>query len=345
VQEAISKKVEQVVQTEAPIRALSVVTPCYNEEGNVRELYERVKKVLLDLPQYTYEHIFIDNASRDKTVDILREIAAEDQRVKVIVNARNFGQVRSPYWAILQANGDAVIGLAADLQDPPELIQSFVTEWEKGSAVVLGVKATTEEGGLMAWARRRYYSTLATMSDVEIVANATGFGLYDRRVVEIIRDMRDPNPYFRGLLAEIGLPIAQIPYAQPNRAAGSSSNNFFTLFDLAMLGMTTLGGFALAAASLFLAFAYLVAKLLFWDYFPMGVAPIVIGLFFTFSVQLFFIGMLGEYVASIHTHVVRRPIVVELERINFGSESSRAFADQHVAPEEASGTPNESKDI
>ncbi len=309
------------------MRFISVITPCYDEEENVREVYSRVKAVFEGLPRYRYEQIFIDNASRDRTVEILREIAAADGNVKVIVNTRNFGQVRSPFHALLAARGDAVIGLAADLQDPPELIPEFLNNWERGFKVAVGVKAGGEESWPMSWVRDGYYRMLARLSDVEPIRNSTGFGLCDREVVEIIRRMNDPYPYFRGLLPEIGFPIARIEYVKPLRKRGKTKNNFYTLFDLAMLGITThskmplrlatIGGFALSALSLVVALAYLVAKLIFWYRFPAGIAPILIGLFVAFSVQLFFLGLLGEYVSAVHTQTQRRPLVVEKERINF----------------------------
>jgi glycosyltransferase involved in cell wall biosynthesis len=308
-------------------RLISVVTPCYNEEGNVRELYEQVKAALAVVPAYRYEHIFIDNASKDDTVEKLRALAAEDKRVKVIVNVRNFGHIRSPYHAVMQAEGDAVVCLASDLQDPPDLIPRFIERWEAGFKVALGVKEKTEEGWPMRPLRRLYYRLLSRVSDVEMVADATGFGIYDRVVIELLRNMNEQYPYVRGLLAEIGYPIARVAYFQPLRKHGKTSNNFYTLFDMAMLGLTThskvplrlatFGGFLLSAASLALAVAYLVAKLAFWDRFPIGVAPVLIGLFLTFSVQLFFMGLMGEYIGAVHTQTLRRPMVVEKERINF----------------------------
>jgi len=309
------------------MRFVSVVTPCFNEEENVREVYLRVREAFSTLPGYRYEHLFIDNASRDGTVAVLREIASSDPNVRVIVNTRNFGHVRSPFHATLVARGEAVIGLAADLQDPPSLVPEFLKAWESGSKVVLGVKAATVESWPMSWIRRAYYRLLARVADVEIVRDSTGFGLVDREVVEILRRMNEPYPYVRGLLAEIGYPIATVPYSQPARRRGKTKNNFYTLFDLAMLGLTThskiplrlatLAGFGLSFLSLLVALAYLVAKLVFWYRYPAGVAPILIGLFVSFSIQLFFLGLLGEYVAAVHTLSVHRPLVVERERINF----------------------------
>ena len=311
-----------------PTKLISVVTPCYNEEGNVRELYEQIRAVFEGLKdKYRYEQIFIDNASKDGTVAELRKLAAADPNVKVILNVRNFGQVRSPAHALMQAHGDAVIGMASDLQDPPELIPQFLARWEEGFKVALGVRASTEESWPMASIRGVYYRLLSRVSDVETVPYATGFGLFDREVMDIFRAMADPYPYFRGILAELGFPIARIPYDQPLRKRGLTSNNFYTLFDLAMLGFTThskvplrlatLAGFGLSGLSLFVAFGYLVAKLVFWSQFQMGVAPLLIGIFATFSVQLFFLGLLGEYIGAVHTQLARRPLVIERERINF----------------------------
>jgi glycosyltransferase involved in cell wall biosynthesis len=313
---------------------ITVVTPCYNEEGNVRELYSAVRRIFERLPQYRYEHLFIDNASKDATPEILRTLAAADQNVKVILNARNFGQVRSPYHALLQAEGDVAIVMACDFQDPPELIPTFLERWEAGYRIVLGVKESAEEHGLFYAIRSRYYRTLARISDTQIVQQATGFGLYDRAVIDALREIRDPYPFFRGLLGEIGYPIAQVPFRQPLRKRGVSSQNFYTLYDLAFLGivshskvplrLATMLGFAMSAFSLLVALAYFLYKLLFWNEFQLGVAPVVIGFFFVSSVQLLFIGIVGEYIGSIWTHVRRHPHVFERERINFHASSDDA---------------------
>jgi glycosyltransferase involved in cell wall biosynthesis len=310
------------------MKHISVVTPCYNEEGNVRELYRRVKQVFSSLEGYTYEHIFIDNASRDRTVAILKEIATEDPSVKILVNARNFGHVRSPYHAMLQATGDAVITIVADLQDPPEMIVEFLRRWEEGYKVVIGIKDSAEESGWMFAVRSLYYCIVSRLSDTELYRNFTGFGLYDRRVVEVARQMDDPYPYFRGQIAEIGFESYRIPYRQPNRKFGITKNNFYRLYDVAMLGivnhskvplrLATFLGFAMSLLSLFAALSYLVAKLVFWDWLQAGVAPMLISLFFFSSVQLFFIGIIGEYIGAILTQVQKRPLVVERERVNFG---------------------------
>ena len=307
---------------------LTILTPCYNEEGNVREVYQQVKAVMETLPGYDYEHLFIDNASKDGTVEILRELATADHRVKVIVNTRNFGQVRSPYHAFLQARGDAVMSCVADLQDPPELIPQFVDKWREGYKVVIGVKQGSHESWLMARTRKFYYWLVAKLSsDVELVHNYTGFGLYDREVVEQFRGTDEQYPYFRGLVSDFGYERAEIPYVQPTRSQGKTKNDFFSLYDMAMLGVTshskvplrlaTMAGFTISILSLIVALGYLVAKLMFWNELQLGLAPLLIGIYFFGAVQLFFIGVLGEYIGAIHTQVHKRPLVVEKERINF----------------------------
>ena len=310
------------------MKLISVVSPCYNEEGNVEILTDRVREIFAGLPQYRYEHIIIDNHSTDRTVEILRGIAAKDSNVKVIVNARNFGHIRSPHHAILEATGDAVVVLLSDLQDPPEMILSFVREWEAGYPIVVAIKSTSDENGLMYRIRSVYYKTVARLTDVKVLEHFTGFGLYDRRIIEILkRDFDDPYPYFRGQIAEIGLPYKALHYNQKRRMRGITKNNFYTLYDIAMLGITNLskvplrlvvfGGFVCAGLSLFAGFAYLLAKLFFWNRFELGLAPTMIGLFFLGSVQLIALGIIGEYIGSIHTIVQNRPLVTEKERINF----------------------------
>lgn len=307
-------------------KLISIVTPCYNEEDNVDELCRRIRDVMATLP-YDYEHILIDNHSLDGTVAKVKSIAANDRRVKLIVNARNFGHIRSPYYAILQSRGDACVLIASDLQDPPEMIAEFVRKWEEGYKTVLAVKPESEESSLMFGLRKAYYRLITRISEVPLVQNATGAGLFDKKVVEILRSIQDPYPYFRGLLCEIGFPIAQVPFKQPRRQRGVTKNNFYTLYDIAMLGITNhskvplrlmaISGFLLAILSLAVAVFFLLAKLIFWNSFQLGMAPILIGVFFFGAVQAFFIGMLGEYIGSIHTQVRRLPLVVELERVNF----------------------------
>ena len=306
---------------------INIISPCYNEENNVESLYRQVREVFAQLPAYDYEHIFIDNSSKDKTVEILKRMAKHDKRLKIIVNTRNFGHIRSPYYGLLQARGDAVICLASDLQDPPALIKDFIHKWEEGYKIVLGVKTKSRESSIMFLIRKLYYDLINRLSDVELIKNATGFGLYDRQVIDILKEINDPYPYARGLISELGFDIAKIEYTQQARKRGITKNNFYTLYDLAMLGITNhskiplrlaaMMGFILSGISLLIAIAYFIAKLLLWNTFTMGIAPIVIGLFFFSSVQLFFIGIIGEYIGSIHTQVLKRPLVIEKERINF----------------------------
>jgi polyisoprenyl-phosphate glycosyltransferase len=308
------------------MKKISIVTPCFNEEDNILELYDRIKQVMEGLA-YKYEHIFIDNASVDRTVEILRELASQDRHIKVILNTRNYGQIRSPYHALLQASGDIVIGMSSDLQDPPELIPEFIKMWEEGYKVVVGVKTHSEEFGLFYFLRSLYYRVLRKLSDTQLIDNFTGFGLYDKQVVEILRGFDDPYPYFRGLIADIGFEYAQIEFTQPRRKRGISKNNFYTLYDMAMLGVTsytkiplrlaTMMGFVSSMLSFLIGIAYLVYKLIDWQNFTLGLAPVIIGLFFMGSVQLFFLGIVGEYIGSIYTLAVHRPLVIERERINF----------------------------
>lgn len=309
------------------MKLISVVTACYNEEENVEKIYAAVRDIFERLNAYEYEHIFIDNASEDHTFEILKRLAKTDKRVKIIRNARNFGHIRSPFHGLIQAKGQAVISLCADFQDPPEMIVDFLKKWEEGYKIVVGIKTHSEESPLMFKVRNLYYGLMSKISEVRHIDNFTGFGLYDKVVIDILSRIDDPYPYFRGLIADIGFEMAKVEYIQPARKRGITKNNFYTLYDMAMLGLTnyskvplriaTFAGFIMSIASLFVAFLYLVYKLVFWDWFTVGMAPIVIGLFFMFSMQLFFLGILGEYIGSIHTKILRRPLVVEEERVNF----------------------------
>lgn len=309
------------------MKLISIVTPCYNEEENVREIHRQIKEVMDGLPAYRYEHIFIDNASKDQTVPILKEIAREDKKVKIIVNTRNFGTIRSPYYGFLQAGGDAIISIASDLQDPPGLIRDFIAKWEEGYKVVVGIKKESGETRLMFALRNLFYSIIGKLSSIEQIKGFMGFGLYDRKVIDIVRTIDDPYPYFRGLISDIGYEIARIEYVQPSRKRGITKNNLYTLYDTAMLGITnhskvplrlaTMLGFLVALGSFLLALVYLVYKLVFWETFTLGIAPLVIGLFFFSAVQLLFIGIIGEYIGAIHTQVMKRPLVIEKERVNF----------------------------
>jgi glycosyltransferase involved in cell wall biosynthesis len=308
-------------------KLISVMTPCFNEEDNVGPLHEVVAAEFANLPEYDWEHIFIDNASTDGTAAVLRAMAAADPRVKVILNTRNFGQSRSPYYGVLQAYGDAVIPMAADFQDPPSLIPEFIARWEEGYKVVQAVKTGAQESRIMYGVRKLYYRLVTDLSEVRLVKNTTGFGLYDKQAIDILRTMHEAYPYFRGLTAELGFEPALVEYEQPSRASGITSNNFFSLYDVAMAGITshsrvplriaTMLGFASALVSMLIAFVYLVYKIVNWQTFSVGIAPVVIGLFFFGSVQLFFLGVVGEYIGAIYTQVLDRPLVVEKERINF----------------------------
>lgn len=309
-------------------RLITILTPCYNEELNVREVHRRLMAVAAQLPEYRFEHLFIDNASTDGTVSVLRQMAAEDPTIKVIVNARNVGPDRSGMHAFLQARGDVVGSLVADLQDPPELFIEMIREWEKGFPIVAAIKNSSDENGLMYCIRTAYYRLVARLTNVHILEHFTGFGLYDRSVIEKIRTgFPDPYPYFRGMIAELGLPVAKVFYNQNRRERGVTSNNFYSLYDFAMLGITNLSkvplrlvifcGFISGLASFSLGMFYLLYKLVFWSRFNVGVAPVVLGLFFLGSVQLVALGIIGEYVGSIHTLVLNRPLVTEKERINF----------------------------
>lgn len=309
------------------MKKLSIVSGCYNEAGNVEELVARVARVMESLPQYDYEQIIIDNASTDGTQEILRKLATGNPRLKVILNARNFGHIRSPFHGMMQGAGDAVVYMASDLQEPPELIPDFVKKWEEGAKAVVAIKDSSDESPLFFAVRRLYYRLVEGLAETRTIQNFTGFGLYDRVIMEYCRGLKDPYPYFRGLIAEVGLPVERVSYHQPLRTRGFTKNNLYTLYDMAMLGITNFSkvplrvaamlGFAMALLSLVVALIYFVYKLVFWYSLPVGTAPLVIGLFFFASVQLFFIGILGEYIGAIHTQVLNRPLVVEKERINF----------------------------
>jgi len=315
-------------------KLITIMTPCYNEVLSVRELHRRVVEMARELPEYRFEHLFIDNASTDGTVGVLREMAAEDPDVKVILNMRNFGHLRSPFHGFLQAEGEAVGSLFADLQDPPELFVEMIREWEKGIPIVAAIKISSDENWLMYRFRTAYYRLVATLANVEVIEHFTGFGLYDRSVVEEIRaNFHDPYPYFRGIIAELGLPYKKVFYNQKRRERGITKNNLYTLYDNAMLGITNLSkvplrlvvlsGFVSALVSFAVGIFYLAYKLVFWNSFTVGQAPIVLGLFFLGSVQLIALGIIGEYVGSIHTHMLNRPLVHERERLNFRTTDSK----------------------
>jgi len=309
-------------------KLISLVTPCYNEEGNVTMIYEQVKTIIEEqLNDYVYEHIFIDNASTDQTVELLKGIAKKDKNVKIIVNSRNFGHIRSPVYAIMQARGDVVISLVADLQDPPEMILDFIRANEEGYNIVLAIKVNSQEKRLMYKVRSLYYRLLNRITDTEIYENNTGFGLYDRRTIEALRRMPDAYPFFRGMISEIGYKVKKIPYNQPVRVKGVTKNNFYTLYDIGILGLINNSkvllrlsifiGFIVGFLSIIVGVFYLVRKLMYWESFSLGLAPMLIGGSLMFSVVLFFIGILGEYTGQIYTQTLNRPLVFEKERINF----------------------------
>lgn len=308
------------------MKKISIVTPCYNEEKNVRNIYEKVKNVFKNLNQYEYEHIFIDNASTDATMPILRELAEEDKNVKVIVNARNFGPVRSPYYGLLQAQGDAVVCISADLQEPPSLIADFLEKWEQGYKIVAGVKAQSEESRFYFYLRKLMYRVASKIAEVKFIKNFHGFGLYDKKVITLFKNIDDPYPYLRGMVSELGYKIAEVPYKQEERKHGKSKANLYVFYDWIMLALTsyskfpirivTITGFLLAICSFIASIIFLCLKLFFWSSFSLGMAPLLIGLFFFSSIQLFFMGVLGEYVLSINTRIMKRPLVIEEERIN-----------------------------
>lgn len=309
-------------------KKISVMIPCYNEEENARPIYEAVKNELVTkLPQYDYEILFIDNKSKDKTRSIIREICKEDKNVKAIFNCRNFGQFNSPYYGIINTSGDCCITICADFQDPVELIPRFVEEWEKGYKIVIGIKTDSKESKLMYGLRTVYYKLIKNMSDVEQIEHFTGFGLYDKSFVKTLSELDDPQPFIRGIVAELGPERKEIEYTQPQRRAGKTHNNFYSLYDAAMLSLTSytkiglrLAVFAGGAFSLIgfiIALIYLILKLIHWNDFPAGTAPILIGVFLMSSIQLFFIGLLGEYIMNINRRIMKRPLVVEEERLNF----------------------------
>ena len=311
-------------------KKISIVSSAYNEADNVAALCEQVKAEMARWADtYDYEQIILDNASTDGTLEALRALAAQDPHIKVIANARNFGHIRSPYYGMLQAHGDAVVYMASDLQDPPALISEFIKKWQEGYKVVLGQKTQSREGWLFFCVRRIYYWLLNLVNDsgAELVPNCTGFGLFDKEVIDQMRRLDDPYPYVRGLVCELGYAKALVPFEQPARKRGLTKNNFYTLYDNAMIGFTNhskvplrlaaMGGFVLSAVSFILGCVYLILKLMFWNRFPMGTAPILIAVLFFASVQLLFLGILGEYIGAILTQILKRPLVVEKERINF----------------------------
>lgn len=308
-------------------KLISIVTPSYNESDNVAELYRRIKDSIVKIDRYSFEIIFIDNASTDDTVEKLRSLALFDKSVKVIINTRNFGHIRSPYYGILSSNGEATIYLASDLQDPPEIIPQFIEEWEKGYKLVMAVKPKSKSSPLFHLIRTLYYKFLNSISEVELLENSTGFGLYDGEVIKQIRKINDPYPYLRGTVCELGYEIKVVDFIQPERKRGITKNNFYTLYDIGILGIVnhskiplriaTMFGFIIGSTSILVALIYLIRKILNWESFGLGISPIIIGVFFMFGMLFLFLGILGEYILVMHVRLQNKPIVVEKERINF----------------------------
>lgn len=309
------------------MKKISVLVPCYNEEENVEPISKAIIEQLESLQSYDWELIFIDNCSMDRTQEILEKLCAENEKIKAIFNAKNFGQFNSPYYGLLQTTGDCTIAICADFQDPVEMIPQFVKEWENGYKIVCGIKKTSRENKIMYFLRSCYYKAIKKMSDVEQIEHFTGFGLYDKAFIDVLRNLNDPTPFLRGIVAELGFDRKDIPYEQAQRKAGKTSNNWYTLYDAAMLSFTsytkvglrlaTIIGFIFSFLSLLTAFGYLILKLLNWEDFSAGTVPILIGVFLFGSIQLFFIGFIGEYIMNMNTRIMNRPLVVERKRLNF----------------------------
>ena len=314
------------------MKKISILIPCYNELENVGPMSQAIVEMMTtNLPQYDYELVFIDNDSTDGTRDALRTICAANPKIKAILNAKNFGQFNSPYYGVLQVTGDCVIQMCCDFQDPVELIPQYVKEWENGYKIVIGIKTSSKENSVMRFLRTCYYKVIKKMSDVEQIEHFTGSGLYDRAFIEVLRGLDDPTPFMRGIVAELGYKRKEIPYEQPKRRAGKTHNNFYSLYDAAMLSITsytkiglrlaTFAGVGVGIVSFILGAIYLVLKMMYWERFPAGTAPILLGMLFLGAVQLFFIGFMGEYILNINKRVMKRPLVVEEERLNFDTDA------------------------
>lgn len=316
------------------MKTISVLIPTYNEEGNVAAICKAVQlEITKNCPGYNYEIVFIDNKSTDGTRKILNQLCESDNRVKAVFNCKNFGQFNSPFYGLLQTSGDCTILLCADFQDPVELIPTMIQKWEDGAKVVCMIKKSSKENSLVYFARSVYYKMIKAMSEINQIEHFTGFGLYDKSFIELLRKLKDPTPFLRGIVAEYAPDHVEIPYEQQKRKAGKTKNNFFSLFDAAMLSFTsytkgglrlaTFSGFFIAGISFAVALIYLVLKLVFWDRFIAGNAPMLIGVFFLGGIQLFFIGLLGEYIMSMNTRIINRPLVIEEERLNFDDPESK----------------------
>ena len=306
---------------------VSVLVPCYNEVENVKPLAYAIIQELKKLENYDYELVFIDNHSTDRTQKLIEELCTENNKIKAIFNNKNFGQFNSPYYGLQQTTGDCTILICADFQDPIDMISQFVKEWENGYKIVIGIKNKSQENKLMYFLRSCYYKLIKKMSSTEQIEHFTGFGLYDKEFIKELRKLDDPMPFLRGIVAELGYKRKEIPYEQQKRKAGKTKNNFYTLYDAAMIGFTsytkaglriaTLIGVITAIISFTIGIVYLVLKLIYWDRFVAGTSPILIGMFFLGAIQLLFIGILGEYILSMNVRLMKRPLVIEEKRINF----------------------------
>lgn len=319
------------------MKKISITIPCYNEEENVYPLHDALIEMFeRDLPNYEYELLYIDNCSSDRTRELLKELGKQDKHVKAILNAKNFGQFNSPYYGMMQTTGDCTILMAADFQDPVEMVPKYVAEWEKGYKIVIGRKTSSRENAVVYHLRSLYYKMIKKFSDVEQIEHFTGFGLYDRKFIDVLRNLDDPTPFLRGIVAELGFARKEIEYEQPQRRAGKTHNNWYSLYDAAMLSFTsytkiglrlaTFIGIFVGALSFIIAIVYLIMKLVFWDTFTAGMAPVIIGMFFLGSVQLFFLGFMGEYILSMNQRIMNRPLVIEEERINFDADDEQGIS-------------------
>ena len=305
---------------------ITVLTPTFNEKDNIKDLYLQIKDIFTEI-NYQYEHLVIDNASNDGTIPILKEIASKDKNFKVIINNKNYGHIRSPFYGLQQCNSDAVILMASDFQDPVDLIPRYIKEWEKGNKIILGEKITSNENKLKSFFRKLFYKFLNKISDIKLTNNTTGSGIFDKSVIDKIKNISDPYPYFRGLINEIGEEVKTITFNQPSRKAGLTKNNIFTLYDIGILGIVkhsrkplrfmVLLGFVLSLISFTTGLFYLIYKLIYWDSFSLGLAPIIVGIFLVSSVQIILLGLVGEYIGIILIHQRNMPLVLEKERINF----------------------------
>lgn len=309
-------------------KKISILVPCFNEEENIVAISETITKEMEEkLPKYNYELIFIDNCSTDKTKILLEDLCEKNKKIKAIFNAKNFGQFNSPYYGMLQTTGDCTITICADFQDPVDMIPKFVHEWEKGNKIVIGIKTKSKENKFMYFLRSCYYKIIKKISDTEQIEHFTGFGLYDKSFIEVLKKLDDPTPFLRGIVAELGFARKEIPYEQQKRRAGKTHNNFYKLYDAAMLSFTsytkiglrlaTFAGVIISSISFIIGLIYLILKLMYWDRFAAGTIPILIGMCFLGAIQLFFIGFLGEYILAINARVMKRPLVIEEKRINF----------------------------